>query len=57
MSLDRVRKYYGVQRGLIEQRLLALEAGSGGAETGTSAGDDSEGSGSSDEEPSEGLVT
>ena len=27
MSLDGVRKYYGVQRRLIEQRLVALEAG------------------------------
>ncbi len=27
MSLDGVRKYYGVQRRLVEQRLLALEAG------------------------------
>ena len=37
MSLDGVRKYYGVQRGLIEQRLVALEAGGDGAETGASA--------------------
>ena len=44
MSLDGVRKYYGVQRGLIEQRLLALEVGSDGSETGASAGDDSGGS-------------
>ena len=48
MSLDGVRKYYGVQRRLIEQRLLALESGGGGAETGTSAGDESEGSRASD---------
>ena len=41
MSLDGVRKYYGVQRGLIKQRLLALEAGGGGTETGASAGDES----------------
>ncbi len=34
MSLDGVRKYYGVQRRLIEQRLLALEAGPEGTETG-----------------------
>ena len=47
MSLDGVRKYYGVQRGLIAQRLLALEAGGDVAETGTSADDDSEGSRSS----------
>ena len=41
MSLDGVRKYYGVQRRLIEQRLLALEAGRDGveAETGESAAD------------------
>ena len=32
MSLAGVRKYYGVQRGLIDQRLLALEAGGDGAE-------------------------
>ena len=38
MSLDGVRKYYGVQSRLIEQRLLALEAG-GTVETGTPAGD------------------
>ena len=37
MSLDGIRKYYGVQRGLIEQRLVALESGSDGSETGTSA--------------------
>ena len=55
MSLDGVRKYYGVQRGLIEQRLLALEAGSDGAENGTSAGDGSEGPGSRGVVPSEGF--
>ena len=44
MSLDGVRKYYGVQRGLIEQRFVALEAGGDGAEAGASAGDDSGGS-------------
>ena len=32
MSLDGVRKYYGVQRRLIEQRLLALEAGVDGVD-------------------------
>ena len=37
MSSDGVRKYYGVQRRLIEQRLLALEAGGDGAETGAPA--------------------
>ncbi len=41
MSLDGVRKYYGVQRRLIEQRLLVLEAGSDATETGVSAGDGS----------------
>ena len=41
MSLDGVRKYYGVQRGLIEQRLLALEAGDDGRETESPAGDES----------------
>ena len=34
MSLDGVRKYYGVQRRLIEERLSVLEAGRDGAETG-----------------------
>ena len=38
MSLDGVRKYYGVQRRLIEQRLLVLEAGRDATETGASAG-------------------
>ena len=33
MSLDGVRKYYGVQRRLIEQRLLALETVREGTET------------------------
>ena len=35
MSLEGVRKYYVVQRGLIDQRLLALEARRDGAEIGT----------------------
>ena len=38
MSLDGVRKYYEAQRGLIDQRLVALEAGRDGGETGSSAG-------------------
>ena len=38
MSLDGVRKYYGAQRGLIDQRLVALEAGRDGGETGSLAG-------------------
>ena len=38
MSLDGVRKYYGVQRGLIEQRLLVLEAGRDGRESGPPEG-------------------
>ena len=33
MSLDGVKKYYAVQRRLVEQRLLSLEAGRDGAET------------------------
>ena len=33
VSLDGVRKFYGVQRRLIEQRLLALEAGRDGVES------------------------
>ena len=41
MSLDGVRKYYGVQRRLIEQRLLALEVRRDGGETGAPAGDES----------------
>ena len=41
MSLDGVRKYYGVQRRLIEQRLLVLEASCNDAETGAPAGDES----------------
>ena len=45
MSLDGVRKYYGVQRRLVEQRLLALEAGRDGTETGASTGDGSGDSG------------
>ena len=40
MSLDGVRKYYGVQRRLVEQRLLVLEAGRDGAETGATADED-----------------
>ena len=39
MSLDGVRKYYGVQRRLVELRLLALEAGRDGVETEVPAGD------------------
>ena len=39
MSLDGVRKYYRVQRSLIEQRLSVLEAGRDGTETGASADD------------------
>ena len=46
MSLDGVRKYYSVQRRLIDQRLLALEAGREGAKTGASTGDESGGPGS-----------
>ena len=45
MSLDGVRKYYGVQRRLIEQRLLILEAGRDGAETGAPTDDGSGGPG------------
>ena len=41
MSLDGVRKYYRVQRRLIEQRLSVLEAGREGTETGASADDGS----------------
>ena len=41
MSLDGVRKYYGVQRRLIDQRLLALEVGGDGEEAGAPAGDES----------------
>ena len=41
MSLEGVRKYYGVQRRLIEQRLLVLEASCNDAETGAPAGDES----------------
>ena len=41
MSLDGVRKYYGVQRRLIEQRLLALEVRRDGGETGAPAADES----------------
>ena len=45
MSLDGVKKYYAVQRRLVEQRLLALEAGREGTEIGASAGDESGGTG------------
>ncbi len=38
MSLDGVRKYYGVQRRQIEQRLSVLESGREGTEPGASAG-------------------
>ena len=41
MSLDGVRKYYGVQRRLIEQRLLVLESDRDGTETREPAGDKS----------------
>ena len=41
MSLDGVRKYYGVQRRLIDQRLLALEASREGTETGGYPDDES----------------
>ena len=41
MSLDGVRKYYGVQHRLIEQRLLSLEADREGVETAASADDES----------------
>ena len=41
MSLDGVRKYYRVQRRLIEQRLSVLEEGREGTETGASADDES----------------
>ena len=54
MSLDGVRKYYGVQRRLIEQRLSALEAGCDGTENGVTSGDRSEGSRSADVERSVG---
>ena len=40
MSLDGVRKYYGVQRRLIDQRLLALEAGHVRSEATASASDE-----------------
>ena len=45
MSLDGVRKYYGVQRRLIEQRLLALEAGRDGVESRSLVGDGGDTSG------------
>ena len=54
MSLDGMRKYYGVQRRLIEQRLVALEAERDVAEAGAPSGDESEGSRSSSEESSAG---
>ena len=41
MSLDGVRKYYAVQRRLVEQRLLVLEAGREGTETEALSGDES----------------
>ena len=42
MSLDGVRKYYGVQRRLIEQRLQALEADCEVAESEAATGDERE---------------
>ena len=45
MSLDGVRKYYAVQRRLVEQRLLVLEAGRDGTETGAPTDDGSSGPG------------
>ena len=45
MSLDGVRKYYGVQRWLFERRLSALEAGQGVTGAEASAGGDSVDSG------------
>ena len=46
MSLDGVRKYYAVQRRLVEQRLLALEAGRDGyGDRSIRAGDGSGGPG------------
>ncbi len=45
MSLDGVRKYYGVQRRLIEQRLLVLEADRDSTETGAPTDDGSGGPG------------
>ena len=41
MSLDGVRKYYGVQRRIVEQRLVALEVRRDGTETEAPAGDGS----------------
>ena len=41
MSLDGVRKYYAVQRRLVKQRLLVLEAGREGTETGSPASEES----------------
>ena len=43
MSLDEVREFYAVQRRLIEQRHVILEANRGGTVTRTSAGDESRG--------------
>ena len=45
MSLDGVRKYYGVQRRLVEQRLLVLEGEGEGTETGSPTDDGSGGPG------------
>ena len=45
MSLDGVRKYYGVQRRLIDQRLSVLERGREGTERGASVADQDGGSG------------
>ena len=45
MSLDGVRKYYGVQRQLVEQRLLVLEGEGEGTETLSPADDGSGGPG------------
>ena len=41
MSLDGVRKYYAVQRRLIDQRLLVLESGQDGSEKGARERDES----------------
>ena len=41
MSLDGVRKYYGVQRRQIHQRLSALEKGGDGAATKSTTGNES----------------
>ena len=55
MSLDGVREYYGVQRRLTEERLLALEAGRDYAEAWASVGDESGGPGSRGVAPSVGV--